>query len=141
MSEGWAPVEAPLPLLAQTQIRSQRGARLGSEVHGKRQAGAGPASRCLAHCTLLRIDISLSNAEHASTWLCGPHQKQTLWLLVPLVLAKHAYCPPMIPLQSINQPLSGCPAGCVRATQFQASLRFTCSVLFLCLSLIILPGF
>lgn len=60
LGEGWAPLEAPLPLLAQTQIRSQTGARLGPEIHGKRWQEAGPASRCLAHCSLLRLYIPRS---------------------------------------------------------------------------------
>lgn len=60
LREGWAPLQAPLPLLAQTQIRSQPGARLGPEIHGKRRAEGWPSVQMPSarHPARLHIPVS-----------------------------------------------------------------------------------
>lgn len=137
LRERWAPVLAPLPLLAQTQMPSQRGATLGPEIRGKRQAGSW---LCIQMPGSLRSAQNPHITEQCRTRqclaCCSPHRNQTLQLLVPQDLANHAYCPPEIPTKSINQPLSVC-LRVVREPHSPSPQVY----LFMCSSSIILPGF
>lgn len=102
---------------------------LAQRSMGRDGQRAGAASRCPAHCTLLRLHIPLSaepelSSESDPSAACTSGPGKTTPKIFP---------------KSINQPLSVCLSCRLCVRHGVPALGFICSVPFMCLSLIIPP--
>lgn len=139
LGERWAPVEAPLPLLAQAQIHSQRRARLGPEIHGKRKAGGWP-------CIQMPGSLCSARNSHITEQgrTCQRLPVADLIRIRPVSCASDPGKPCLLPTEDPHREHKSTPL-CMSCRLYvwhiDPVLRFICYVWFMCLSSTILPAF